>query len=254
MSKNYLIKKYILTHIFCCGKYEFIEDPKYELYSTIFENVEKERGNTFFNITEFYSVYDELIANKEIKITFDESISIINRGAIELCNPIKVREWLLENGAIGLKEAYEYTDRKYLESQKMFSIQLQEMKKTKIELNMQKQELLEKIKEQENQIKNFYNNILSILGILVAVFSIIGFNIGGIKFILGSEEKLQPWVYAGSIGVINLCIVISMYLLFWLVNGVINKSEDRKDTFSKKVVIGLFCILIIIIVISFVVA
>lgn len=254
MSKSDLIKDYILKYIFGRGRYEFIEDPKYDLYMAILDKVEKERGGIFFNEMEFYNAFDELVNNSEIEIVYNDNVSIIKQGTIELRNPIKVREYLLRKGFIGLKEAYEYTDRKYLESQKMFAIQMKEMKKTKFDLNAQKEELLEKIKEQENQIKNFYNNILAILGILVAVFSIIGFNIGGIKFILGSEEKLQPWVYAGSIGVINLCIVISMYLLFWLVNRVINKSEDRKGTFSNKVVIGLFCILIIIIVICFAVA
>ena len=65
----------------------------------------------------------------------------------------------------------------------------------------------DKIVEQDKRISNFNNNILSIMAILIAAFAIIGFNIGGIKFIVSSAEVLHPWEYAGSIGVVNLCIV-----------------------------------------------
>lgn len=254
MDRNEVIKKHILIYLFSCSKCKYINDPRFTLYNKVSKQIEKELKIKLLNPNEFYGVFDSLINDEIIEIKLDEENTVIKGGCIELRSVIKVRDYLIENNYIGLKEAFIYTDNKYHDSLEMFVLQLKRMENAEKELKMQRQELLDKIQRQEAQIKNFYNNILTILGILVAVFSIIGFNIGGIKFILGSGEKLQPWVYAGSIGVINLSILISMYLLFWLVNRVINKPEDRKGAFSSKVVIGLFCILIIVIVICFVIA
>lgn len=92
------------------------------------------------------------------------------------------------------------------------------------------------------------------LGILVAVFSIVGFNIGEIKFISESIEIIQPWTYAGSIGVINLCIIISMYFMFCMLNQIINRKNKNKTSyiFSKKSVTCLSLGLIGLIAICFI--
>lgn len=254
MDKEKIIEKHILRYIFIHGKYEFKGEPKFELYKRLSQNIEKELDAVVVGIDDFYNVFDKLVADDMIKVKYEDEKAILKSGTIEACISFRMRDYVLENGYVELKEAFQYVDQKYCDVIEIFMNQFERMKKTENDLRMQKDELLEKIHDQEKQIKNFYNNILTILGILVAAFSIIGFNIGGIKFIVGSDEELEPWIYAGSIGIINLCIIMSLYFLFALVNKVINTNEDKKGIFSNKIMICLFCIILIIIAVCFFVA
>lgn len=254
MDKTKTIEKYILRYIFIHGKFEFKGDYKFELYKRLSPSIEKELNVSIVGIDDFNDVFDKLVSDEMIKVKFEDEKSFVKKGTIEACISFRVRDYVFENGYVELEEAFEYTDQKYYDVLDICMAQFKRMEKTENELKAQKKELLDKIHEQERQIKNFYNNILTILGILVAVFSIIGFNIGGIKFIIGSDEKLEPWVYAGSIGIINLCIVMSLYFLFALVNKVINKNENKNAIFSNKAMIFLFCIILIVIILCFVIA
>lgn len=254
MDKAKIIEKHILRYIFIHGKYEFKGEPKFELYKRLSQDMEKELNVVVVGIDDFNNVFDKLVTDDIIKVKYEDEKALVKSGIIESNILFKMRDYVVENEYVELKDAFQYTDQKYCDVIDIFMTQFKRMEKTENDLRAQKKELLEKIQEQEKQIKNFYNNILTILGILVAVFSIIGFNIGGIKFIVGSDEKLEPWVYAGSIGIINLCIVMSLYFLFALVDKVINKNDNKKGIFSKKISICLFCILLTVIAMCFIIA
>lgn len=254
MDKEKIIEKHILRYIFIHGKYEFKGEPRFELYKRLSQDIEKELNVVVISINDFNNVFDKLVSDDMIRVKYEDEKALVKNGTIEGCISFKMRDYVVENGYVELKDAFQYADQKYCDTIDIIMVQFKRMEKTENELKAQKKELLDKIHEQEQQIKNFYNNILTILGILVAVFSIIGFNIGGIKFIIGSEEKLEPWVYAGSIGIINLCIVMSLYFLFALVNKVINKNENKNAIFSNKAMIFLFCIILIVIILCFVIA
>lgn len=254
MDKEKIIEKHILRYIFVHGKYEFKGDPKFELYNRISQSIEKELGVTIVGINDFYNVFDKLINSNIILVKCKDEKAIVKEGTIEPKISHNMLDYVIENEYVDLKQAFQYADQKYCDVIDIFMAQFKRMEKTENELRSQKEELLSRIREQENQIKNFYNNILTILGILVAVFSIIGFNIGGIKFIVGSSETLEPWVYAGSIAIINICIILSMYFLFALVNKVIHGREKNSGIFSNKIFWTLLFVLIVIIAVCFIIA
>lgn len=254
MKKAEIIEKHILRYIFIYGKYEFKGEPVFELYKRLSQDIEKELNAVIVGIGDFREVFNKLITDEMICVKYEDENACEKRGTIEVNILFNMRNYVVKKGYVGLEDAFQYADQKYCDMIDIFMVQFKRMEETESELQEQKEELLGKIHEQERQIKNFYNNILTILGILVAVFSIIGFNIGGVKFIIGSEEKLKPWVYAGSIGIINLCIIMSLYFLFALVDKVINKDGNEKGIFSIKIMIILFCIFLIMVMISFVIA
>ena len=127
MDKNEVIKKHILKYIFSCEKCEFINDPKVTLYNRVSKEIEKELGIILLNTSEFYNIFNMLVDNKTIEITYDESEQAMKNGVLKLYDSIEVRNYLLKNNYIGLKEAFEYVDKRYLDSQKMFSEQLARM-------------------------------------------------------------------------------------------------------------------------------
>lgn len=254
MEKIKIIEKHILRYIFVHGKYEFKGEPAFELYKRLSQDIEKELNVVVVGIEDFNSVFAKLVADGIVCVKYEDENAIKKKGTIEGNITFNMRDYVVQNEYVELKDAFQYADQKYCDVIDIFMVQFGRMEKTESELQKQKEELLDKIHEQERQIKNFYNNILTILGILVAVFSVIGFNIGGVKFIIGSEEKLEPWVYAGSIGIINLCIIMSLYFLFALVNKVVNKDDDKKGIFSGKIMVTLFCAFLIVVIISFALA
>ncbi|GAA0124786.1 hypothetical protein UT300019_06880 [Clostridium sp. CTA-19] len=127
------------------------------------------------------------------------------------------------------------------------------------DINQNLKESIDKIKEHEKNIKSFNNNIISIMSILIAAFSIIGFNIGGIKFLVENKSLVKPWEYAGCIAIINLSIVSSLYFLFYMIDKIINKDtsftkQKNKSIFNKKLSSFICITMIVIVVLCFFIA
>lgn len=121
-------------------------------------------------------------------------------------------------------------------------------------LSSTSKDLDEKINEHEDQIKSFYGNILTILSILIAAFSIIGFNIGGVKDILSSQEILSSNELVGSIVVINISTVFSLYFLLYLIDKIVNGRKGEKHTsriFSNLTAIIVLVLFIAILIYNF---
>ena len=137
--------------------------------------MEEELGVRIIAIDKFYSVFDKLIENNYIVVKIEDEKAVPKKGTIELSISFKGLDYVVENKYVDIKEAFQYSDRKFCDIIDIFMIQFRRMEKTENDLKEQKKELLGIIKKQEIQIKNFYNNILTILGILVAVFSIVPF-------------------------------------------------------------------------------
>jgi hypothetical protein len=82
------------------------------------------------------------------------------------------------------------------------------------------------IEEHKGIINNFNSQILSIMAILVTVFSIIGLNLGTIKylndFIIGNIK-----LYIGTILVTNTSMALTIYCMFYLLNLITNKDMSN---------------------------
>lgn len=85
------------------------------------------------------------------------------------------------------------------------------------------------LNEQRNKINKFYTDIISIMAILIAAFSIIGVNISGIKFISENIEILPIWEYVISIATINLCLITSLFFMFLFLKKIVFPSKQGKQ-------------------------
>lgn len=92
------------------------------------------------------------------------------------------------------------------------------------------------------KVNNIHTQILSIMAILIAAFSIIGFNFTAIKTVIEKGKELSVWEYISAIGVINLSIALTLYFLFYLVSKITN---SKKKIFSPKVAVVAIVALVI---------
>ena len=257
MEEKKVIEKHILRYLYIHKKFKFIINPGYYLYKEISYNLEKELEVSIVDLDEINNILEKLVESKLLDIEYNDDV--LKKGGIISVKDYgsTILDYMIDNGYVDIKLSFDYTDQYYSNTIDGLMKQIEKLKQLEQNIIYERDCLLDKISIQEKQIKDFYNNILNILGILVAVFSIIGFNIGGIKFIVGTDEIMKPWVYAGSIGVINLCIIFSIYFLLSLVNKIINpkECENRKyNIFSTKTLALLLLMIIIIIVSCFIIA
>lgn len=264
--ENKNIEDIIIKELF--SRLEYKEEEKYWLLTNFNEHISKiykEIYNKFISKDEISKVIENLKENNiiEIKENKEEKVKFYSLTT-------KGREYALDNEYITNNEITRYSTDIYYKLLGYFAdlgMSLTESKKDIINLNNNVNEIKEvlipsvkKVKEHETNIKSFYNNIISIMSILIAAFSIIGFNIGGIKFIVENKDLIKPWEYAGSIGVINLGIIVSLYFLFYLLNIIVNPNNEERpkpkkiNIFNNKVAIFLLIAFIILVSICFFIA
>lgn len=238
-----IIKYLFLYDLEFCG-----DEPALELYNQI----NWIRSKIPFN--EFNDVFNILLKNKYIDIRkFDET----EENELLVLSKLFGLPYAINKGYVTTLELVNYFDIKYQKICEGFV----DINKTTIEqikwIGETRKELTDSLNNQKIQIKNFYNNIINILGILIGAFAIIGFNIGGIKFIIGSEEAIKPFVYAGSIAVINLSIVLSLYILFHLINKIVNPQDSKHSKKISRTIKSLIIpsiLFIVLIILSFILA
>ena len=78
----------------------------------------------------------------------------------------------------------------------------------------------EKMEGQNQILKEHDKNILNIMGIFLAIFSLIGFNI---SFLPEIPDYFGGWQIIGFAALINIIIVISISCLFLLINYITKK-------------------------------
>lgn len=267
-----VIEKHILQYLFTHDEFNFkYDNAGFDLYEIIGTSIAKELNISILGSDDFKKVLDDLIEKKMVEKKYDKESGQFKNGTLKLNLTSSVREYVIEQGYVTTEVTINYIDNKYFDTIKMFMAQIKRLESLESDLENQKKELLSKIDEQDQQIRNFNNSIISIMAILIAAFAIIGFNIGGIKFIAGNNEVLKPWEYAGSIALLNLSIVFSLYFLFYLLDKIINSkttnnnrqviSEDNTqpnkklfNIFDNKLVMFLLTIIIIMILICFFIA
>lgn len=247
-----IIHQEVLKYLNRFGSFRTKEDLKNEFYKKLFgEKDFYSTKDSDISALEFGGVFDEMKEKGWIRIV--DGISEKNQESMVVSCTEKKRflEFCLTQEVFTLEDATKYVYQSQIENSN-------EQKNSLVELNekMRKQsgKIFFRLTGQDKKIKEFYTNILGILGILIAVFSIIGFNIQGIGSILDHSNNVEIWNYVGGIAVINICVVISIYLLFYLINKIINKKEEKKGLFSEKAFWILLTIFIIIIAMCFVVA
>lgn len=271
-EKKNLIEKYILRFLF--GRNQYQNFPKREtLQHVILKQIKQKDDNVIQEDVNL--VFKELKKRKIIiieEIDFEIS-SEVKASEVEDLKSFTLttegRRYAIQKGYIAQIDLFEYIDTytnifsDYNERQGKVNKNVRELEEKIVELKKYTNPLSEKISLHEKKIKNFNNSIISIMAILIAAFSIIGFNIGGIKFIVESKNTMKIWEYAGSIGTINLCIIISLYFLFYLLNKIvnpginsnsINKENNTKkgfDIFSIEFAKNVLLIVIVIIVFCF---
>jgi hypothetical protein len=86
------------------------------------------------------------------------------------------------------------------------------------------------ISKHNQVIDEFNSNILTIMAILITVFSIIGLNLGSIKY-LNEVLKANIVLYLGTIITINVTLLIVMYALFYLMSKM-NSNEEKRHSLS----------------------
>ncbi len=96
-----------------------------------------------------------------------------------------------------------------------------EEQKKEVELQKQNFENQNKeLTEQRKKIEEHDKNILNIMGIFLAIFSLIGFNI---SFLPEIPDYFGGWQIIGFAALINIIIVISISCLFLLINFITKK-------------------------------
>jgi hypothetical protein len=245
-----IIEKHIIKSLFYREEVLVI-DPSTLMNVRLSEKIKRELTQEAFplSIAEFENALDKLIRDMLIEIKQE------NQNKILMITK-KGREYGIESGYIGVDEAIKYSDYLYNKSLRITQEQLQKINNLNNGLEAQKMILDGNTKELKQKVDNFNNNILTIMGILIGAFAIIGFNIGGIKFIIGDKEVLKIWEYVGGIAIINLSIVGSLYFLFYLINRVINPDDinNKISIFNKKALNNFVLIFIIIIATCFIIA
>lgn len=98
-----------------------------------------------------------------------------------------------------------------------FKIQTKELF-SEVEKNMYK--FNKDIEEQKKEIREHDKNMLTIMGIFLAIFSIVGLNT---SFLLKVPSYFSGWQIIGFATFLNIIIVVSMSVLFLLINSITKK-------------------------------
>lgn len=108
--------------------------------------------------------------------------------------------------------------------------------------------LKKEISEHKSIINNFNSQILTIMAILVTVFSIIGLNLGTIKY-LNDLVIDNIMLFIGTVLAVNASLIITMFCLLYLLDKVKGSSNlDIKNTWRFWVVILLMIVISIVLI------
>ncbi len=216
------IEKNILSYIF--KKNGFKEDEfTNKIHFKISDSLKEDWGN-LISKDEIEKVLSDLIDKKYVDRSDDNTLKVYSSGL----------KYALMNDYISKADIIDYCNLLNSLHMDLDLAQFKNLQQLSKELSEQKDVVEEKISNVNDKISNFYNNIISILALLIAAFSIIGFNIGGIKFIVTNSEVLPVWQYVVSIGVVNLCIIVSLFFVFYLVQKIINPNRSLFGRITKK--------------------
>lgn len=255
IDKEKIVRQKVLTYLNQSGDFKTTGDLYNEFYKALFgeENFYSIEEDTICAL-EFGCELKEMTERRWIRIV--EGIPGKDQeSSVESC--VSEKEFLsfcLKEKIFTSEQAMNYMYQRQCKQDASIVDQEERLNKLEQSNNTYETRISKKIKKQDKKIREFYTNILNILGILIAVFAIIGFNIQGIGKVIDSSNTLSLWNYIGGIAVINICIVLSMYLLFYLINRVINKNKSFKGIFSEKAFCLMLIIFVIIISICFIVA
>ncbi|MBP2028655.1 hypothetical protein J2Z35_002485 [Acetoanaerobium pronyense] len=125
---------------------------------------------------------------------------------------------------------------------------LNKNKETIDEINNFKNDIInlkEEIEQHKGIINNFNSHILTIMTILITVFSIIGINLGTIKF-LGEVLIEDVLLYIGTLIAVNVSLLMTLYCMFYLLNNVINRTTTNFTLKNNLRFWGVIFVLIII--------
>lgn len=219
------IEKNILSYIF--KNDEFKEDEyTNKIHYKIYNSLSLDWENT--------ASYDEI--DRTLSVLIDKNYIYRNKDNVLRITSSGL-EYSLNNNYIEERDIIDYCKTLY---SRQFDFMINEGRNIiilKKNLNEQKNIVDKKLTEVNTKISNFYNNIISIMALLIAAFSIIGFNISGIKFIAANSEILPIWKYVISILVINLSIIASLFSIFYLIQKIINPNKPLFE-FKKEIPIN----------------
>lgn len=108
--------------------------------------------------------------------------------------------------------------------------------------------LKKEISEHKGIINNFNSQILTIMAILVTVFSIIGLNLGTIKY-LNDLVIDNIMVFIGIVLAVNVSLIITMFCLLYLLDKVKSSSNlDIKNNWRFWVLVILMIVISIVLI------
>lgn len=230
-EKYPIIEKLILKRVFCNKLMIDRSSIGISLSADMSVDIRKEEEDGYIISLEAVEyVFNKLIENELI----EENVNGKTYSFIEIVLTPKGKAEVLEKGYIGIQEAISYTDYIYDKSIEHTNTSFQKLNELSKELDSKQKKFDTQILKQQEKIRNFNSNILTIMGILIAAFAIIGFNIGGIKFLVGDKEVLMLWKYIGGIVAINISMIMSLYFLFYLINRVVNTESNEEDSSCEK--------------------
>lgn len=87
-------------------------------------------------------------------------------------------------------------------------------------LNKLKDDVYKTSKETNEKVSKFYAKILEIIGLLIAIFSIIGVNC----FTIASQSSIDPF----NIVLVNASLSMSIAIILFLVHNIINEKKVKK--------------------------
>ena len=87
-------------------------------------------------------------------------------------------------------------------------------------LNNLKNEIYKTSQETNHKVSNFYSKILEIVGLLIAIFSIIGVNC----FTIASQSNIDPF----NIVLVNSSLAMSLSIVLFLIHNIIHERRANK--------------------------
>lgn len=104
-------------------------------------------------------------------------------------------------------------------------------------LNKLKDDIYKTSEETRNKASNFYSKILEIVGLLIAIFSIIGVNC----FTIASQSNIDPF----NIVLINSSLAMSISIMLFLVHNIIHVKKVGKYVFVFLLALTAFILTVI---------
>jgi hypothetical protein len=89
-------------------------------------------------------------------------------------------------------------------------------------------------------ISDFYTHIITIIGLLVAVFAIIGINFNSFPKI----ETDNKVIFVTNIMSLNLSLIYCLFILFYLISRMINTSKKQKSWYTDLTMIVSFLLIV----------